>query len=275
MAIHPTAIVHPGAEIGDDVEIGPYAVIDPGAVVGRGTRIGPHAFVGRGTRIGEENRLFQGAIVGIDPQDRKYSGAPTRLEVGDRNVFREYCQVSRGTSEGSPTRIGNDCLLMATVHVGHDCILEDDVILANGVLLAGHIDVETGVRVSGNASVHQFTRIGSLAMIGGHATVTRDIPPYFSAIGTRPCAVYGPNVVGMRRAGIPPERRLSVKLAYRTLYRSGLSVPEATTRLETMADVPEVRHILEFIRGSRRGIETAGSMRRVRLAEIPDPPPVG
>jgi UDP-N-acetylglucosamine acyltransferase len=274
LAIHPTAVVHPGAEIGEDVEIGPYAIVEPGAIVGRGNRIGPHAFVGRGTRIGENNQVYQGAILGCDPQDRKYGGDPTPLEIGDRNVFREYCTVSRGTSPSSPTRIGNDCLFMAASHVGHDCVLADDVILSNSALLAGHIEIESGVRISGNVSVHQFTRIGGLTMIGGHATVTRDIPPYFIAVGQRPCTVYGPNVVGMRRAGIPPERRLSVKVAYRTIYRSGLSIPEAVERLESMADVPEVRHIVDFIRASRRGIEIAGSLRRARLAEIPEPPPV-
>jgi UDP-N-acetylglucosamine acyltransferase len=271
LAIHPTAILHPGSELAPDVEVGPYCVIEPGARIGPGTTLQAHVFVGRGTTIGTSNEIHVGAVIGNIPQDKKYRGEPSRVEIGDRNVFREYCQVHRGSTDGSVTRIGDDNLLMALCHVAHDCTIGNGVILGNSSLLAGHITIEDRVVISGSVAIHQFTTIGTLAMIGGLSAVSRDIPPYLLAAGQRPCRVYGPNTVGLRRAGLPSERRIAIRRAFRLLYRSNLTIPEALARLEELAAVPEVAHLIEFIRNSRRGIETAGPARRARIESAPEP----
>jgi UDP-N-acetylglucosamine acyltransferase len=271
VAIHPTAIVHPGAEIAPDVEVGPYCVIEPGARIGSGTTLQAHVFVGRGTSIGKANEIHIGAVLGNIPQDKKFRGEPSRVEIGNRNIFREYCQIHRGSTEGSATRIGDDNLFMAMCHVAHDCVIGNGAIFGSSILLAGHITVEDRVVISGHVAIHQFTTIGTLAMIGGLSAVTRDIPPFLLATGQRPCRVYGPNTVGLRRAGLPPERRFAIRRAYRLLYRSNLTVPEALGRLEDLASTAEIAHLIEFIRSSRRGIETAGPARRTRVESASDP----
>jgi len=252
--IHPSAVIDPSAEIGEDVEIGPYVIVESGVKLGRGCRVMAHAFLGRDTVVGEENVFHPGAVVGHAPQDISTTGREkSRVVVGDRNSFREYCTVHRGYRDGTETRIGNDCLVMAQAHIAHDCILGDRVILAGGSLLAGHIVVEDRAFISGNVAVHQFCRIGSLAMVAGLARVSRDPPPYFLVKGDS--AVHGLNIVGLQRAGLSEQERQEIRGAYKLLYRKGLRLEPALQRIEaTYRHSAHVRHLVEFIRGSERGI---------------------
>lgn len=252
--VHETAVIHPSAELAEDVEIGPYAVVEDSVRIGRGTRIAAHAFIGRNTVLGEENRLHPGAVVGHAPQDLSTTGdEDARLEVGDRNVFREYCTVHRGSRDGTATRIGNDNFIMAQAHIAHDCQLGDHVILAGGALLAGHVEVEDRAFISGNVAVHQFCRIGTLAMVAGLARVNKDPPPYFLVKGDS--MVYGVNQIGLERAGFSPRDRQLLRRAYKLLYRKGLRLEPALRRIEeTYPGNPYTRHLVDFIRKSRRGI---------------------
>ncbi len=261
--IHPSASISPRAEIGADCEIGAecvvgaHAVIEPGAVLGPRNRIYPNAVVCSGTDLGADNEVHFGAILGHAPQHKHATGTPTRTRIGDRNVFREHCQVHRGSVEGGATVVGNGNLIMALAHVAHDCVLEDDVVVCNNTLLAGHIHVESRAVISGNCVVHQFSRIGRLAMVGGLSAVPRDVPPYMMAVGNRPCVVVGLNVVGLRRAGIDLAGRSRIRKAFRSLYRSGLILPEAVQQIAALGG-PEVEHLVSFLRGSRRGILAGG-----------------
>jgi len=252
--IHPTAIVDESVEFAEDVEVGPYVVIEAGVRIGPGTRLMAHAFVGRSTVLGAGNVLHPGAIVGHVPQDISTTGnEDSRVVVGDRNIFREYCTVHRGFRDGTETRIGDDCFIMAQSHVAHDCRLGNQVILAGGSLLAGHVQVEDRAFISGNVAVHQFCRIGTLAMVAGLARVSRDPPPYFLVTGDS--VVRGLNLVGLQRAGITGEERGEIRNAYKILYRKSLRLEPALARIE--ASYPRskyVRHLVEFIRGSERGI---------------------
>lgn len=250
--IHPTAVVDPKAELSDGVEVGPHAVIDANVRVGAGTRIGPSAFLTGHTEIGAGNFIGCGAVIGEAPQDVGFKGGVTRVRIGERNTIREYATIHRGTAEGSETLIGNDVFLMATAHVAHNCRVADRAIVANGALLAGYVELGERAFVSGNVVVHQFVRIGRLAMIGGGARVSKDVPPYVLVEGNS--IVRAINVVGMRRAGISSEVRNRIKEAYRTLYRRGLSHEAALARLEAEADLPELREIVAFLKGSKRGL---------------------
>jgi UDP-N-acetylglucosamine acyltransferase len=253
--IHPTAIVDPGAQLGAGVRVGAYAIIGDGVTLGDGTVVGPHAVVRGPTTIGRNNRIFQFAVLGEEPQDKKYAGEPTRLEVGDGNTFREFCTVHRGTiQDEGVTRIGNGNWVMAYVHIAHDCRVGNDVIFSNNTTLAGHVHVADHVVCSGFSAVHQFCRLGAHAFLGGFAAVTRDVPPYVMVAG-QPLAPHGINAEGLKRRGFGPDQLRNLKEAYRILYREGLQLAEARARLaERAATQPELRILVEFLDQSGRSI---------------------
>jgi len=254
-AIHPTAVIAIDAVLADGVEVGPYTVIGPGVEVGHGTKIGPHVVVEGPTRIGAGNRIFQFASVGADPQDKKYRGETTRLEIGDRNVIRECVTLHRGTVQDKGiTRIGDDNLFMAYAHVAHDCVIGSHCVLANQATLAGHVHLGDWVIMGGFSGIHQFGRIGSHAFIANNAAVTRDVPPFVMAVG-QPADAHSINAEGLKRRGFTPEQVRNIRAAFRVLYRSGLKLAEATARLEALArDQPELLPLVEFLPQASRGI---------------------
>jgi UDP-N-acetylglucosamine acyltransferase len=252
--IHPTAIVGPGAELGIGVAIGPYAIVEGGTVLGDRVRIGPHTHIAWGARLAEDVQVFTGAVVGSIPQDLKFGGEETTLEIGARTVIREFCDLNRGTKAHGRSEIGSDCLLMAYVHVAHDCIVGGHCILANLVQLGGHVELGEWVIIGGGTPVHQFCRIGAHAMIGGGFRVVQDVPPYMLAAG-EPLRPHGLNSIGLRRRGFSAETLSTLKKAYRILYRSGLNTTQALERIrEELPANPEVSHLLDFITASRRGL---------------------
>ena len=253
--IHPTALVAPDAELDPSVEVGAYAVIGPGVQVGANTRIGPHAVVQGPTRIGADNQIFQFASVGSAPQDKKYRGEPTRLEIGDRNVIREFVTLNRGTTKDEGvTRIGDDNLFMAYAHVAHDCRVGSHCVLANNATLGGHVHLGDWVIMAGFAAVHQFCKVGAHAFIANNAAVTRDVPPYVMAVG-QPAVAHSINSEGLKRRGFTPEQIRNLRNAFRLLYRSGLKLDDATAQLAAIAqEQPEVRLIVEFLPQSTRSI---------------------
>jgi UDP-N-acetylglucosamine acyltransferase len=255
MAIHPTALVAPGAEIDPSCEIGPGAVIGPRVRMGRANSVGAHAVVEGSTTLGSGNRIFAHAMVGAPPQDLKYRGEETRLEMGDGNVVREFASLHTGTvGGGGVTRIGNQCLLMASSHVAHDVQLGDRCIVATFCALAGHVVAEDGAIFGGVSAVQQFTRIGRLAYIGGLTGVNMDVAPYLMVSGAR-AEVVGINVVGLQRAGFSEEQVGRVKEAYRIVFRSKLSLQEALEQVRSdMGQHPEIAHWVRFIEGAERGI---------------------
>lgn len=254
--IHPTAIIDPAAEIDESAEIGPYVIIEGPVRIGPRTRVLAHAHISGRTRIGADNEIHMGAVIGHVPQHLAYKGGhESGVRIGDRNVIREYVTIHRAYHSGHDTVLGDGNFLMATAHVAHDVRLGNAVIVANGALLAGHVHVEDNANISGNVAVHQFVRIGRLAMIGGNARVSKDVPPFMLIEGNS--EVHGLNTVGLRRAGFDLPTRDKVKRAYRVLYRSGLNVPQALQRLEEDAELSSaapVRQMIDFIRGSVRGI---------------------
>jgi len=253
--IDPRAIVAADAEIGDGVSIGPFSVIGPGVRIGAGTWIGPHAVINGPTTIGRDNKVFQFASIGDAPQDRKYAGEPTRLEIGDRNVFREFCTINRGTAAGrAVTKIADDCLFMAYSHVAHDCIVGSHCIMANCTALAGHVELGDWVILSGYAGVHQFCKIGAHAFLANNAAVTRDVPPYLLVAGS-PAEPKGINSEGLKRRGFEAGQIANIKSAYRLFYRSGLKQVEAAEQLRTLAaSQPELQAFVEFLATSERSI---------------------
>ncbi len=255
MAIHPTAIVAPGAEIDPSCEIGPYAVIGPKVKMGPRNTVGAHAVVDGDTTIGAENRIFPHAAVGGIPQDLKYRGEPTRLVIGDRNRFREFCTAHLGTEGGGGvTRIGSGCLLMANAHVAHDVQLGDGCVLANCATLAGHVVVEDHVIFGGLSAAHQFTRVGRLAFISGMTGVGMDVAPYCTVSGSRG-ELAGLNTVGMQRAGMSDEQIARVKEAYRLVFRSKLPLTEALARVKAeLGGHEEIARFAGFIEASQRGL---------------------
>jgi UDP-N-acetylglucosamine acyltransferase len=253
--IHPTAIVDRGAVLGADVHVGAYAIIGAGVTIGDGSSIGPHALIRGPTTIGRDNRIFGFAVLGEDPQDKKYAGEPTRLEIGDGNTFREFCTVHRGTSQDEGlTRIGHRNWVMAYVHIAHDCRVGNDVIFSNNATLAGHVHVADHVVCSGFSAVHQFCRLGAHSFLGGFAAVTRDVPPYVMVAG-QPLAPHGINSEGLKRRGFTPDQLRNLKEAYRILYREGLQLADARARLGDLAATqPELRILVEFLDQSERSI---------------------
>ncbi len=254
--IDPRAVVHEGASLAEGVEVGPFAVIGPHVSVGEGTRIGSHCVVDGHTILGRGCRVFPYASVGTIPQDLKYAGEESRLEVGDRTVIREFTTVNIGTEGGGGvTRVGADCLLMAYSHVAHDCQLGDHVILANAVNLAGHVVVGEWAVIGGLSAVHQFVRIGAHAFVGGCSAVTLDVPPYVSAAGNR-AKLYGLNLTGLRRRGFGDDTLRALRRAYRALFQGKSTLAEAIegVRRDEVYRVPEVQRFVEFIAESERGV---------------------
>lgn len=250
--IHPTAVVHAGARLGQGVEVGPFVVIDESVVVGDGCRLGPGVYLTGHTTIGRENLIHAGAVLGDAPQDLKYRNEPTRLIIGDRNVFREHVTVHRSANLAEATEIGSDCLLMAGSHVGHNCRLGDHVILANGALLGGHVRVGDRVFISGNCLVHQFVTIGTLAMMQGGAAISQDLPPFCVAAGTN--ELCGLNTVGLRRAGISSEQRLELRRVYQALFRRPSRLRDAVANLAGANLAEPARRLLDFVSASKRGV---------------------
>jgi UDP-N-acetylglucosamine acyltransferase len=253
MTVHPRAIVEPGAEIDENVDIGANVFIGPHVKIHRGTVVYPNAYITGWTEIGENCQIHIGAVLGHEPQDYAYKGEETYLRIGPGNVFREYVLVHRGTAAGSATEIGSGNMFMGYSHVAHNCRIGDNVTLVNGSQLAGHVQVGDGAFISANVMVHQFCRVGSLAMVGGLSATNQDIPPYVTC-GGRPVAVTGINSVGLRRAGKDKKVRDNVKEAFKILYRQKLNITEALKKMEEIAETEEVRHLMEFIRSSERGI---------------------
>ena len=253
--IHPTASVAPDAELADGVEVGAYAVIGAGVVIGAGTIVGPHAVVQGPTRIGAGNRIFQFASVGSDPQDKKYAGEPTRLEIGDRNVIRECVTLNRGTiQDQGVTAIGDDNLFMAYAHVAHDCRIGNKCVLANNATLGGHVQLGDWVIMGGLSAIHQFCKVGAHAFIANNAAVTRDVPPFVMAVG-QPATAHSVNAEGLKRRGYTPEQIRNIRNAFRVLYRSGLKLADATAQVGALAEEqPELRPIVEFLPRSTRSI---------------------
>jgi UDP-N-acetylglucosamine acyltransferase len=253
--IDPRAVISPQAQIAADVQIGPFTVIGPDVVIGAGTWIGPHVVINGPTRIGAGNKIFQFASLGDAPQDKKYNGEPTRLEIGDRNVFRESVTVNRGTThDKGVTHIGDDNLLMAYSHVAHDCHLGNQIVMANCATLGGHVEVGDWVTMGGLSAVHQHTKVGAHCFIAHNAAVTRDVPPYVMAVG-RPAVPHSVNAVGLQRRGFTAEQILNIRRAYRLLYRSKLKLKAAMEQLETLAlTQAEIQPFVEFIKRSERSI---------------------
>lgn len=253
--IHATAIVHPKAKIGENVEIGPYAVVGENVSIGNGTRIGAHAVIDDWTEIGEDNRIFQFASVGAQPQDLKFQGEETVLRIGDRNTIREFVTMHRGTADGGgETVVGNDNLFMAYTHIAHDCRVSNHVVMANCATLAGHVEVDDYAILGGLSAYHQFVRIGCHVMISGGAIAAQDIPPYTIAQGDR-ASTHGINSIGLSRRGFSKDAVRSIKNVYKLVFRSELRLEDALARAEEeYGEVPEVKIFTEFIRGSERGV---------------------
>lgn len=253
--IHPTALVHPGADVADDVVIGPYCIIEDDVVIGPGTRLGPHVVVYSGTRIGRDNVVKAGAVLGMEPQDFKYKGEPTLLIVGDRNHIGEQAQLSRGTAAGrGETNIGDGNYIMGQVHIGHDCIIGDETVLTQGAALAGVVTVENKAVIGGLAGIHQFVRIGRLAMVGAVCKVTKDVPPFVLVDG-HPAEARGVNLVGLARNGVSEQRRAELKRAFRLMFRAKMGLQERMAAIEEQVPPsPERDWFLQFVASSERGI---------------------
>jgi UDP-N-acetylglucosamine acyltransferase len=253
--VHPSAVVARGAELAAGVTVDAYAVVGPHVRVGRDSWIGPHAVIDGRTTLGVRNRIFSFASVGTPPQDLKYRGEPSTLELGDGNVVREHASLNPGTTGGGMvTRVGDGCLFMVSSHVAHDCRVGNSVVLANGAALGGHVVIDDYAIVGGLAGVHQFVHVGESALCAAGAMVSLDVPPYCMVAGDR-ARLHGLNVVGLRRRGIAPEAVRALKRAYRTLFGGGLAWREAVEQTRAaLAGVPEVARLLAFVEASRRGV---------------------
>lgn len=252
--IHPSAVVDGGARLGVNIDIGPFAIVGPDCTVGDGCVIAARATLERNVRLGRDVKVGSGTILGGDPQDLKYRGEETWVEIGDRTVIREYTTIHRGTSESHVTSVGAASFVMSYVHLGHDCKVGDGVILSNSVQLAGHVHIEDGAIISGLTAVHQFTRVGRQAFVGGCSRVVKDVPPFLKAVGN-PVRLYGLNTVGLQRSGFGAETMSALKSAYRLLFRSDLNVTQGLERARAeVPDLPEVKQFLDFIEASERGI---------------------
>jgi UDP-N-acetylglucosamine acyltransferase len=253
--IDPRAIISPKAELAPDVTVGPFSIIGPDVIIGPGCIIGPHVVINGPTRMGSNNRVFQFASLGDAPQDKKYAGEPTRLEIGDRNVFRESCTINRGTTHDKfVTTVGSDNLFMAYSHVAHDCIVGNHLVFANGATLGGHVEVGDHVTLGGLAAVHQFCKIGSHSFIAGGAIVTRDVPNYVMVAGN-PAEPHGVNAVGLKRRGFTEDQVRNIRNAFRVLYRSDLLLADAVAKLTELGQTqPEVAAFVDFISKSERSL---------------------
>lgn len=260
VSIHPTAIVSPRARIHAGASIGPYTVIEDDVVIDEGCVLASHVVVKQFTVIGRRNRIYEHAVLGGEPQDVKFKGEKSRLVIGDDNLIREGVTLHRASGEGEETLIGSRNFLMIGVHVAHNCVVGDDNIFANEVALAGHITVEDHVFLSNNVGAHQFVRMGRYAMVGGKSKIVQDVLPFFTTDGNPP-RVRGLNMVGLRRAGFSMETRRALKDAYRILFRNGLLLEDALREMAGLND-ENVQHLINFIRGSRRGFSRARRVER-------------
>jgi UDP-N-acetylglucosamine acyltransferase len=253
--IHPTTIIHPGARLAEDIEVGAYTMIGEHVEIGAGSRIGPHAIITGHTRIGRNNRIYQFVSLGEVPQDKKYAGEPTRLEIGDGNTIREFCTFNCGTAQDAGvTRLGNDNWIMAYVHLAHDCQIGDHAIFANNSQLAGHVHVGDHAILGGFTAVHQFCRIGAHSITAIGTVVLQDIPPFVTASGNT-AKPYGINAEGLKRRGFSADTITRIKRAYKTLYKSGQTLDEAKREIAAQTrNCPELRLLLDFLDKSTRGI---------------------
>ncbi len=253
--IHSTAIIQPGAKLAENVSIGPYTVIGEHVVIGSGTTVASHVVIEGWTEIGCDNQIYQFSSIGAAPQDLKYAGQETYLKIGDRNRFREFTTLNRGTEEGGGlTSVGSDNLFMAYSHVAHDCIIHDHAILANGATLAGHVEIESAAILGGLTAIHQFCRVGCNSMTSGGSMVSQDIPPYTVAQGDRAKTV-GLNLIGLKRCGFSEETIRGIKKAYRMIFRASLRLEEALEKIDAEIEMsPELDHFVSFIKNSQRGI---------------------
>ncbi len=250
--IHSTAVIHPKAQVDSTVSVGPYAVIDQNVVLGAQCVIGPHIHLTGHTTIGEHNRFHASCVIGGDPQDLKYKDEPTRVRIGDRNVFREHVTVNRSNKLEEDTVIGSNNYLMASSHVGHNSLLGDFIIMANGALLGGHVTVQDRAFISGNCLLHQFARVGKLALMQGGAGIGKDLPPFCVARGVN--GICGLNTVGMRRSGMGSEQRLELKRLYHLLFRSGRKLTESIAEARREFTSEGAILLLDFISASKRGV---------------------
>ncbi|MGB4923872.1 MAG: acyl-ACP--UDP-N-acetylglucosamine O-acyltransferase [Candidatus Nitrotoga sp.] len=252
---HPTAIIHPNAKLADNVEVGAYSIIGEYVEIGENTHVGSHVVIGGHTCIGQHNRIFQFCSLGEIPQDKKYAGEPTRLEIGDNNTIREFCTFNIGTSQDAGvTRVGNDNLIMAYVHLAHDCQIGSHTIFANNATLAGHVRIDDYAILGGFSMVHQFCQIGMHAITGMGAVLSQDVPPYITAAGN-PTAPHGINSVGLKRRGFSNAAVMAIKRAYKTLYKSGLTLEQAKVVIEDQAaEYPDLNALVDFLGRSQRGI---------------------
>ncbi len=248
-------MIDPAAELAEDVSVGPYSVIEANVTIGAGTDIGPHVVIKGTTRIGSQNRIFQFASIGEEPQDKKYAGEPTALEIGDRNTIREFVTINRGTAQDDGvTRLGDDNWIMAYVHIAHDCRIGNETIFANNASLAGHVSVGDYAILGGFTLVHQFCSIGAYSLTAFGSGISKDVPPFVTVGGT-PARAHGLNMEGLRRRGFPEESRKALRRAYRTLYRESLSLQDALAALrEQAASCAEVAMLVEFLEQQSRGI---------------------
>ena len=254
VSIHPSAIVDPSAELGRDITVRPFAIIGPGVTIGDGSWIGPHAAIERDTRLGSRVRIGQGTVVGGNPQDLKYRGEETWVEIGDETIIREYSTINRGTSATGRTTVGRKCFLMTFVHLAHDCHLGDEVTIANGTQMAGHVTIRDHATLSGLVVIHQFVTIGEYAFAGGATRIAQDIPPYVKAVGN-PMELYGLNTIGLQRAGFPPDTISALKKAYRLVFNSDLNLSQALERARLeLPMLPEIERFLAFVDASGRGV---------------------
>ena len=254
MQMHPSSIVSKKAKLADDISVGPHAIIGDNVAIGAGTKVGASCVIEGNTSIGKSCEIFTGAIIGSRPQDLKFKGEKSFLEIGDNNIIREYCTFNPGTGEEGKTIAGNNNLFMAYAHIAHDCIVGNDCVIANNGTLAGHVTVEDRAVVGGLVAIHQFVRVGTFSIIGGCSKVVQDIPPYSTCDG-HPARVYGLNLIGLRRSTITKESIEQLKHAFNILFNSGLSIKHALKKLEKeIKSSNEVSYLINFIKNSKRGI---------------------
>ncbi len=252
--LHPTAIIHPNTRLGADCHIGPYCVIGEHVVLGDGCWLHSHVVIDGHTQLGRENKIFPFASLGLQTQDLKWKGGLTRVEIGDRNTFRESVTVHSATEDGGVTRIGSDNTFLSCAHIAHDCQLANHIVMSSFAGLAGHVVIEDHAVLAGYVAVHQFCRVGKLSMIGGCSKIRQDLPPFMLADGS-PAEVHTINKVGLERNGVSEEAQTALRSAYKILYREGLTIPNALAKIESeLPSLPEVQHLLHFIRTSERGI---------------------
>jgi UDP-N-acetylglucosamine acyltransferase len=264
--IHPSALIGKNVVMGSNNEIGPNTLIASGVKMGSGNKILHGVTLCHGTEIGDDNTVHMHAVIGHEPQDLKFKNEPTFTRIGNKNVIREFSSIHRGTEPGTATVIGNENYIMAYCHIAHNCHLGNNIIMVNQSSLTGHCTVEDRAFLSGMTGFHQFTKIGTLAMVSALSAFNKDIPPYVIC-GGRPGVAQGLNVVGMRRAGMTPETRMEIKRAYKILYRSGLGVTNALAEIKKDCHSPEVKHFVEFIENSKRGIIASGHETRTTSAD--------